>query len=40
MEKWLPKAEAERDESGCAVTLGYSKDFQSAISEFGGFGFR
>ncbi|TVY85717.1 Mitochondrial metalloendopeptidase, partial [Lachnellula willkommii] len=31
MTKWLPKAEAARDESGCAVTLGYVKDFQETM---------
>jgi metalloendopeptidase OMA1, mitochondrial len=30
MTKWLPKAEEARSESECAVTLGYSKEFQAA----------
>ena len=35
MEKWLPKAREARDESGCAVTLGYSRDFRDAMSDWG-----
>ncbi|KAH7420053.1 peptidase family M48-domain-containing protein [Cadophora sp. MPI-SDFR-AT-0126] len=31
MQQWLPKAEAARSESECAVTLGYSEDFKSAL---------
>jgi len=38
MQKWLPKAEAARDESGCAVTLGYAKEFQEAVTGLSGFG--
>ena len=36
MQGWLEKAEREREESGCAVTLSYSKDFSDAMSGFGG----
>jgi hypothetical protein len=35
MQQWLPKAEEARSESECAVTLGYSKEFQSAMGAGG-----
>ncbi|TVY36776.1 Mitochondrial metalloendopeptidase [Lachnellula occidentalis] len=38
MAKWLPKAEAARDESGCAVTMGYAKDFQETMGGWVSFG--
>ncbi|TVY31255.1 Mitochondrial metalloendopeptidase OMA1, partial [Lachnellula cervina] len=38
MTKWLPKAVAARDESGCAVTLGYAKDFQETMGGWASFG--
>jgi hypothetical protein len=38
MQKWLPKAEAARDESGCSVTLGYAKEFQDAMTGWTSFG--
>ncbi|TVY29220.1 Mitochondrial metalloendopeptidase, partial [Lachnellula hyalina] len=38
MTNWLPKAEAARDESGCAVTMGYAKDFQETMGRWGSFG--
>lgn len=33
MQQWLPKAEAARSESECAVTLGYSEDFKAAFKD-------
>ena len=38
MQNWLPKAEETRNESGCAVTLGYAKEFQGAMEGLGGMG--
>ncbi|PMD44621.1 hypothetical protein L207DRAFT_630927 [Hyaloscypha variabilis F] len=35
MTKWLPSAEEARSESECAVTLGYSKDFQKSLGQSG-----
>jgi hypothetical protein len=35
MTKWLPSAEEARNESECAVTVGYSKDFQKSMGESG-----
>jgi metalloendopeptidase OMA1, mitochondrial len=35
MTKWLPSAEEARSESECAVTLGYSKDFEAAMGDRG-----
>ncbi|CZS87922.1 hypothetical protein WAI453_000307 [Rhynchosporium graminicola] len=31
MQQWLPKAEAARNESECAVTMGYADDFKTAF---------
>lgn len=36
IEAWLPKAEEASSESGCAVTMGYSRDFQSVLGGLGG----
>lgn len=34
IEKWLPEAEEVRNESGCAVTKGYTTEFQNAVGGF------
>lgn len=34
---WLPKAEEKRNESGCAVALGYSQDFNNTLKGLGRF---
>lgn len=34
MQQWLAKADEARSESGCAATIQYSSDFESALGRF------
>lgn len=38
MEQWVPKAQAVREESDCAATLGYSKGFNDVLGGWRGLG--